>query len=459
MKLTDLKCKSAKATDKPYKLSDGDGLVLFVSSSGHKSWRLRYRFLGRERNLILGEYPLTGLKEAREKASDARKQVEDGKDPSELKKLEKLRRKHDYVDNFEAIARTWHKTRNHTWRPKHAANILKRLEVYIFPQLGRRPIRLITPPELLYPIRRVEAQGNIDLAHRLLQTCGQIFRFAVSEGKADRNLTTDLRGALRPTVTRHLPHLSEEQLPGFLKKLSTYEKIPGSKPLTKLAFSLMVLTFVRSGELRGARWEEFNWEKAQWKIPAERMKMKALHIVPLSTQSLEILRQIQQITGDSYSGLVFPNQANPRKCMSENTLLKVIQVLNYKGHVVPHGFRSTASTILNERGFDGDAIERQLAHAERDQVRAAYNYAQYMNERTRMMQWWGDFVSQWMPAACSEAKARVIPHQNAHERVLQARPPATRSLNLYTVLPTAKNGKRHIKLRKGSMANAITLVQ
>lgn len=432
--MTDLKCKNAKATGKPIKLFDGDGLHLFVSTSGHKSWRLKYRFLGRERALVLGQYPRMGLKEARERASSAKKEIHDGKDPAEQKKLHKLRLENDYADNFEAIARMWHRTRNHTWKPKHAKNILHRLELYLFPDIGRRPIRLITPPELLYPIRRVEARGHIDLAHRLLQTCGQIYRFAVSEAKADRNIIPDLRGALRPAVTRHLPHLNEKQLPGFLEKLSIYEQYPNSKPLTKLAFSLMILTFVRSGELRGARWEEIDWDKKQWKIPAERMKMKAPHLVPLSSQSLTILKQIQNITRDCYSGLLFPNQADPRKCMSENTLLKVIKVLDYKGQVVPHGFRSTASTILNERGFEGDAVERQLAHAERDQVRAAYNYAQYLQERTRMMQWWGDFIAQWMPAACmgpplEEAEAVNSTPGHCHSNSPQ------RHTNPATVLP------------------------
>ncbi len=392
MKLTDKACKNAKPASKTQKLADGGGMYLEITSSGGKYWRMKYRFNGKEGRLALGVYPTVSLAEAREKRRLAKLQLAEGKNPGEERKLAKLERQVAYENNFENIAREWHKQKYHTWKPNHAARILKRLEADIFPVIGSRPIKAIAAPEILAALRKVEARGAHDLAHRMMQTCSQIFRYAVATGRTERDTTADLRGALKTAKSKSYAHLKAEQLPAFLSKLEKYDTQYGGRILTKLAFKFLILTFVRSIEIRGAKWEEFDFDKALWKIPAERMKMDETHLVPLSKQALALLEEIRKHSGNSYSGYLFPSQQNPRKIMSENTFLRVIENLGYKNKATGHGFRATASTILNEQGFRADVIERQLAHCERDQVRAAYNYAQYMPERTDMMQWWADHI-------------------------------------------------------------------
>ena len=392
MKLSNIACKNAKPSEKPRKLADGNGLYLEIAPNGSKYWRMKYSFNGKESRLSFGVYPHVSLAEAREKRRLAKKMLEEGKNPNEEKRIEKLERKISYENNFENIAREWHKEKYPTWKPGHAERILTRLEKDIFPSLGARPIKAIKPIEILAAIRGVEERGAHDLAHRTMQTCSQVFRYAVATGRVERDLTVDLRGALKPVISENYAYLGEEELPGFMEKLERYTSHYNGYPITKLAFKLLLLTFVRSGEIRGAQWKEIDWDKEQWKIPAERMKMKEAHIVPLSKQSLAILREIQKITGDSYGGFLFPSQQNPRRIMSENTFLRVLDILGYKGKATAHGFRSTASTILNENGFRSDVIERQLAHGERDQVRAAYNYAQYLPERKEMMTWWANYL-------------------------------------------------------------------
>ena len=390
MKLTHAQCKNAKATDKPLKLADGGGMFLLVMENGNKYWRLKYRFLGKEKLLALGVYPRMSIAEARQARDDAKKELDAGRDPSEVKKLAKLEMQSEYENNFENVAREWHSQRKHTWKEKHAENILKRMEADLFPHIGKRPIKAIAPYEILAAVKKVEERGSRDLAHRMMQMCGQVFRYGVASGVAARDVTADLKGALQPVKSIGYKHLKESELPTFLKKLENYDRDYGGRILTQLAFKLLVLTFVRSGEIRGALWSEFDFDKAQWKIPASRMKMKEEHIVPLSTQSIAVLQELHTITG--HSKYVFPSQHSPRGIMSENTFLRVLDVLGYKNKATGHGFRSTASTILNEHGFRADVIERQLAHAERNQIRAAYNHAEYLPERITMMQWWSDYI-------------------------------------------------------------------
>lgn len=392
MPLTDIAIKTAKPKGKQYKLSDAQGLYLLVKPNGSKYWRMKYRFLGKEKSLALGVYPQTSLKEVREKLAEARKILEGGNDPSELKKQNLLQKQLDYASNFEALAREWHAHKIHSWSPVHAERIIKRLEADVFPSISNRPIRNLTAPEVLAAVRKVEARGNHDLAHRALQHIGQIFRYAVATGRAERDVTSDLRGALKPAKSKTLAYLSEKQLPTFLAELKQYDTKFHGQPLTKLAFQFMIMTFVRSSEIRCAKWDEINWEKAEWRIPAERMKMKEQHIVPLAKQSITLLQAVDKISGDSWGGYIFPSQKTARKMMSENTFLKAIDVMGYKGKTTGHGFRSTASTILNENGFRADVIERQLAHGERNQIRAAYNHAEYLQERREMMQWWADYL-------------------------------------------------------------------
>lgn len=392
MKLTIVAVKNAKTKEKLYRLFDGGGLYLEVNPQGGKYWRFKYRFNNKERRMGFGVFPTIGLAEAREKRMEAKKKLDKGLDPAEVRKLAKLERQVDYENNFQNIAREWHEQRRHTWKPIHAERIIKRLEADVFPTIGNRPIKVVRPPELLVAIRKIEERGNNDLAHRVMQTCSQVFRYAVATGRAEHDVTADLKGALKPVKSKNLSHLSEGELPGFLSKLERYEEDYRGNRLTKLAFKLLILTFVRSGEIRGAMWNEIDFDKAQWRIPAERMKAKDIHIVPLSKQSITILKEIQEISGQHYSNYVFPSQQNPRRTMSENTFLRAIEIMGYRGETTGHGFRSTASTILNENGHRPDVIERQLAHAERDQVRAAYNHAEYLPERTGMMQWWGDYI-------------------------------------------------------------------
>ncbi len=264
--------------------------------------------------------------------------------------------------------------------------MLARLESHIFPKLGHRPIADITAPEVLSMLRVVEGSGALDTAQRVMQMCGQIFMYAIATGRADRNPVPDLRGALKTPVAKHHSYLKADDLPEFLKKLEAYD----GALQTKLALRFLMLTFVRTTELRAAEWTEVDFEKAEWRIPAERMKMKEEHIVPLSRQAVAVLRELQKHTGNRRH--LFPNQHNPISFMSENTMLYALYRMGYHSRTTGHGFRSTASTILNEHGFMPDVIERQLAHSERNRVRAAYNHAQYLPERRKMMQWWADYL-------------------------------------------------------------------
>ena len=394
--LTATAVQKAKPKEKLYRLFDGGGLYLEVTPSGGLYWRMKYRFNNKEKRMAFGVYPIISLQEAREKRRLAKKMLDAGQDPNEQKKLDRLERQVSYENNFENVAREWHQQQIHTWKPVHAERILKRLEADVFPKVGARPIKALTAPELLAAFKAVEARGSRDLAHRIMQTTSQVFRYAVATGRAERDMTVDLKGALQPVRSINYAHLKEDSLPTFLKKLERYEEDYGGNILTKLAFKLLVLTFVRSTEIRGALWDEIDFDKAQWKIPASRMKMKEQHIVPLSTQSIAVLKEIHKITHHNYCNYIFPSQHDPRKIMSENTFLRVIEIMGYKGKATAHGFRATASTILNENGYRPDVIERQLAHCERDQIRAAYNHAEYLPERREMMQWWGNYLEKIM---------------------------------------------------------------
>lgn len=386
MPLSDARIRSAKPKDKPYKLADGNGLYLLVKPNGGKYWRYKYRFAGRERLLAFGKYPILSLGDVRELLNKARKSLALGNDPGDSKREEKRLAVLKRENSFEAVAREWHESRKQKWVTNYADAMLRRLEANVFPKLGHRPIADITAPEFLSVVRVVEKKGALDLAMRLMQAAGQIFRYAIATGRAERNPITDLRGALTPPVRKHQAFIKEHQLPEYMAKLAAYD----GELQTRLALQFLLLTFVRTIELRGARWEEIHWEKAEWRIPAERMKMREPHIVPLSPQAIEILRQLEKL--NSQWKFVFPNLHKPSGCMSENTMLFALYRMGYRSMATCHGFRSTASTILNEHGFRPDVIERQLAHGERNEVRAAYNHAQYLPERRNMMQWWADYL-------------------------------------------------------------------
>lgn len=388
MPLTDIVCKSSKPSEKARKISDEKGLYLEITPNGSKYWRLKYRFAGKEKRLAFGVYPEVSLAEARERRDEARKLLRNGVDPSQLKKEIKQQNKVKSENSFYQIATEWHETKKSGWTPRHASYVIRRLQADVFPTLGDRAINEIKAPELLSVIRSIENRGALDIAHRALQTCGQIFRYAIATGRAEYNPSSDLRGALKTPTKTNYSHLKESELPEFFSKLEDYD----GHEQTKLAMKLLLLTFVRTGELRGAMWEEINFDAQEWRIPAERMKMREQHIVPLSKQAIEVLKKIKEFSGQY--AYIFPNHINPTKCISENTLLYALYRMGYHSRTTIHGFRATASTILNEKGFHADVIERQLAHSERNRVRAAYNHAQHLPERKKMMQWWADYLDE-----------------------------------------------------------------
>jgi len=394
MALTDIKVKNAKGgitpegktTTKRYKMGDSRGLYLEVAPNGGKWWRLKYRFDGKEKRLSLGVYPDVSLKEARNRRETLRRQVAEGIDPAEIRKAEK----EIAADKncFESVAREWHTKFSANWTEDHAARTLTRIQNDAFPWIGKRNINEITAPELLTVLRRVENRGALETAHRINQICGQIFRYAIATGKAERDPAADLKGALPPTRTKHHASIIEPKKIGeLIRAINGYS---GSF-ITSTALKLSSLLFVRPGELRQAEWSEIDFDTNEWRIPAEKMKMRMLHIVPLSNQAITVLREIEPLTGRGK--YVFPSNRTVTRPMSNNTVNASLRRLGYtKEEMTAHGFRSIASTLLNEQGWNRDAIERQLAHSEKDGVRAAYNYAQYLPERKEMMQAWADYL-------------------------------------------------------------------
>jgi integrase len=363
---------------------------------------MRYWQVEKEKSLSLGVYPDVSLSDARKKRDEIRKQLDAGLDPSAERKATKLRKKLADENSFEAVAMEWYRKQVHTWVEHHANDVKRRLEINIFPFLGKRPIDQINAPELLEAIRKIEARGAYDLAHRVLQVCGQVFRYGIATGRCTRNLAADLRGALTPHVKKHQSAVRPEELPDLLRAIAAYDEI-GDKQ-TRLALELVAKTFVRTNELIGAEWAEFDLDNALWIIPAARMKMKTEHVVPLAQQSLTILTELKTMSGASR--FVFPGR-NRDKPISNNTMLFALYRLGYKGKMTGHGFRAVASTILNETGFNPDVVERQLAHCERNEVRGAYNRAEYLPERKRMMQYWADHLDELVKGA------KVIPFKVA----------------------------------------------
>jgi len=390
MALTDIKVKHAKQRQKAYKLSDEHGLYLLVTPSGAKYWRLKYRFGGKEKVLALGIYDEVTLAQARAKQNEARVLLDKKIDPGLAKKETKRSSKLTSANSFETIAREWHAKFLPQWTPKHGARIIRNLEKDIFPWIGQEAIAEIAPPELLKTLHRIESRGAIETAHRAHQTCGQIFRYAVATGRSERDPSADLRDALPPARAKHYASLTDANAIGdLLRAINDYQ----GHFVTKCALRLAPLVFVRPGELRPAEWSEIDFDAAEWRIPAEKMKMRVKHIVPLSKQAITILRELQPLTGDGK--YIFPCVRATKRPMSENTINAGLRRLGFtKEEMTGHGFRSMASTLLNEQGWNRDAIERQLAHAERNKIRASYNYAEYLPERRKMMQCWADFLEQ-----------------------------------------------------------------
>lgn len=387
MPLTDAICRNAKGREKPYKLSDGGGLRLVVTPAGAKHWRLAYRFGGKEKTLSFGSYPAVKLTEARDRRDDAKRLLRESIDPSAAKRELKRVAHRTTVKTFEAIAREWHENEKGAWVQAHADRVLSRLEHDVFPQFGSAAIDEIEAPDILAMIRLVEARGALDVSKRIRQSVGAVFRFAIATGRAKRDPSGDLRGALKPTPkARHHASLKETQLPGFLKKLDAYD----GEARTRLAINLTLLTMLRTNEVRFGRWDELeglDGEKPLWRIPAERMKARREHLVPLAPQVVAILKSVKAQAANS--PLMFPTPGK-EGVMSQNTMIFALYRMGYHSRLTIHGFRRTASTILNEHGFNRDWIERQLAHSEQDEIRAAYNAAEWLPGRRDMMVWWAD---------------------------------------------------------------------
>ncbi len=386
MKLSDTTIRNAKSTAKPVRMFDGGGLYLEVAPSGGKLWRLKYRIADKEKRLAIGTYPDVGLKLARQRRDEARELIAQGIDPSAAKQAEKASRA--AAEAFETVAREWFETQRGEWVDSHADKIIRRMERDVFPWIGKRPIAEIAAPEILAALRRIESRGAIETAHRALTNVGQVFKYAIATGRATMNPARDLSPALRPTTEKHHASITDPtKIGGLLRAIDDYT----GTPVVRAALQLAPLVFVRPGELRQAEWAEFDLDAGEWRIPAARMKARELHIVPLAPQAVTILREIQALTGDGR--FVFPSARGPRRPMSNVAVLAALRRMGYTAdEMTGHGFRSMASTLLNEQGWHRDAIERQLAHGERNKVRAAYNYAQHLPERRKMMTAWADYL-------------------------------------------------------------------
>jgi len=385
--LTDIAARNAKAKDKPYKLAAGGGLYLEIMVNGSKYWRMKYRFAGREKRLAVGVYPEVTLKEATSARDKARAVLREGRDPSAEKRLAKQQQKLASANSFEAVAAEWLERRQDL-----AASTRERagamFKAYVYPWIGPRPVGEINAQELLAVLRRPESQDKLETTQRLRQLCGQVFRYAVATGRAERDPTTDLRGAIKTNKNRHFASITDPVRVGeLLRAIDGYS----GQFTTKSALKLAPLVFTRPGELRRAEWSEIDLQAKQWNIPGSKMKMGEAHIVPLSTQAVAVLEELHPLTGQGR--YLFPSVRSPRDPMSDNTVNAALRRLGYTTEdMTGHGFRTMASTLLHELGWNTDAIERQLAHAERDPIKAAYNRAQHLPERRRMMQAWADYL-------------------------------------------------------------------
>lgn len=389
--LSDAACRNVKPSEKQRKLSDGGGLYLLVLPSGGKSWRLAYRFGGKQKAISFGQYPAVSLVAARTKRDDAKKLLARGIDPATEAQS----------DSFESFARRWHETNKAEWVNAHAERVLSRIERDVFPVLGPRPITQIEAPDVLAVLRKVEERGALDISKRLRQSIGAVFRFAIAEGKATRNPASDVGDALKPKPrVKHFASLKADGIPELVKAINAYD----GEDQTRLALLLTLHTFVRTTETRFAHWreiEDLDGKAPLWRIPKERMKMGREHIVPLSPQVVAIMRELHELNGDGY---LFPGAG---VVMSQNTMIFALYRMGYHSKLTVHGFRSMASTALNEHGWNRDWIELQLAHSEDNEVRGAYNAAEYLAGRREMMAWWSDYLSPAIHSSKADSRQRT----------------------------------------------------
>lgn len=389
MSLCDLDCRHAKPKDKAYRLFDSGGLYLDVKPTGKRIWRFRFKFLNKEKLLTIGQYPAISLVKAREKRDVAKQALENGIDPSREKQEQKKLARYKQVQTFEVVATEWHEQNRSTWSPNYSKHMLKRLQHNVFPFIGQQPVSLLTVEHLLTCLRKIEDRKRYDLAHRMLQVIGQVLRYAVITGRVERDITSDLKGALKKYKKGHYAAISSDELPQLLKALETNDLRMFKQ--TILAIRLILLTFVRTGELINATWEEFDLEKATWDIPGERMKMRNEHRVPLSKQVVGILSELKELYGGT--GYILPSVIRRNRPISNNTILKALARLGYEKKMTGHGFRALAmSTIKEKLDYRHEVVDRQLAHVPRNKVDKAYDRAQFLTERIKMMQEWADYI-------------------------------------------------------------------
>lgn len=377
-----MQIRRAKPEVKAYTLGDGQGLSLLVEPNGSKSWRFRYRYAGKPKMISLGVYPTITPAEARARRDEARKIVAEGKNPSEVRKEQKLALRIQSENAFEKIAREWHQMKSAKWSAGYASDIIEAFQNDIFPYVGTRPVGEIKPLELLNVLRKIEKRGALEKMRKVRQRCSEVFRYAIATGRAEFNPAADLSSALEVHKSNHFPFLKSDEIPDFLRALDSYA---GSR-LVQIATKLLMVTGVRTIELRAALWQEFDLDNAIWEIPAERMKMRRSHLVPLSTQALGFLNELKSMTGNYR--YVFPGRNDPNKPMSEASINQLIKRIGYGGKVTGHGFRHMFSTLLHEQGFNSNWIEIQLAHVDKNSVRGTYNHAQYLEQRRQMLEWY-----------------------------------------------------------------------
>ena len=386
MPLNDMQIRRAKPEARAYTLGDGQGLSLLIEPNGSKSWRFRYRFAGKPKMISLGVYPTITLADARSRRDDARKLVAEGKNPSEVRKEQKIALQTESESAFEKIATEWHQMKSAKWSAGYASDIMEAFQNDIFPYVGKRPVDEIKPLELLNVLRKIEKRGALEKMRKVRQRCSEVFRYAIATGRAEFNPAADLSSALDVHQSNHFPFLKADEIPDFLRALNGYT---GSR-LVLIATKLLMITGVRTIELRAALWAEFDLDNAIWEIPAERMKMRRSHLVPLSVQALDLLNELKIMTGNYR--YVFPGRNDPNKPMSEASINQVIKRIGYGGRVTGHGFRHTLSTILHEQGFESAWIETQLAHVDKNYIRGTYNHAQYLENRREMMNWYSSYL-------------------------------------------------------------------
>lgn len=386
MPLTDLEIRRAKAEAKTYTKSDGGGLSLQIEPNGSKGWRFRYRYEGKAKLISLGTYPAVSLSDARKKRDEAKELLAAGINPSDTRKEKKLAQQDRLGNTFESITREWYQRRYDLWSESYRTEMIATFEKDVFPYIGHRPIDSIAPMELMGVLTRLEERGATEKMRKVRQRCGEVWKYAIATGRASNNPAPDLASVMMPHKKEHYPHLKAAELPEFLTMLQAYT----GNILVKLALKLLILTGLRPGELRKAEWSEFDFERAIWEVPEDRMKMRRPHVVPLSQQALDILAELKTMTS-SYL-YVFPGRLEKMKPISDMSLNVLIRRIGYGGRATGHGFRHTMSTILHEQGFNTAWIELQLAHVDKNSIRGTYNHAQYLEGRAEMMQWYANYI-------------------------------------------------------------------